>query len=327
MHSVLTIAGVRLNIRSELALVSEGPACYSPFLGAPAQETSFGSTVDVEVLATPCPGNDSPILFEAAGAWSLQSEGEGYRLSFGRSGSGRVRTIAVSDAATTRVRVYLNQDLEPASPPADSILDPVRYPLDQPLLMYHLAGRGGIIVHAAGVVIEGQAVVLPGVSGAGKSTLSRLLLDAGPGESLLSDDRVILRSTPGSPGGKGPETFPAESAATPRAAAAEPLGAFKAWGTPWPGDAQVARNASAPLAALLFLVKAAKTEAVPLAPGEAMRRLMPVVSCPWYDKERGSQVLETCGRVVETVPCYDLRFRPDHSVADLLMSGAWAPAT
>ena len=59
--------------------------------------------------------------------------------------------------------------------------------------MNHLAERGGVIVHAAGAVVQGGALVFLGASGAGKSTLSRMFLEAGLGAALLSDDRVILR--------------------------------------------------------------------------------------------------------------------------------------
>ena len=83
------------------------------------------------------------------------------------------------------------------------------------------------------------------------------------------------------------------------------------------------RNALAPLAAVLFLVKAEANELVPLAAGAAMRRLLPVVSCPWYDAERLPGVLDTCARIVEGIPCYDLRFRPDAEAGAAAHGRSW----
>jgi hypothetical protein len=178
----------------------------------------------------------------------------------------------------------------------------VRAPLDQVLFMNHLALRGGVICHAAATVVDGQALLFPGFSGAGKSTMCRKFVGAGLVDTLLSDDRVILR-VPGS--GEGhPETITAS-------------------GTPWHGDAEIARNESAPLAAMLFLVQAAVDEVLPITPGQAMRRLMPLVSSPWYDPERLPAVLETCGRVVETVPCYELRFTLDGDTVGMLTGTTW----
>ena len=75
---------------------------------------------------------------------------------------------------------------------------------------------------------------------------------------------------------------------------------------------------------MLFLVQSDVDEVVPIAPGKAMRRLMPVVSCPWYDPERLPPVLDTCGRVVETVPCYELHFTRDGDVVGMLTGMTWA---
>jgi len=255
-------------------------------------------------------------------------------LDFFLIGSREPHTVARSDQDTTKVIVHLDERVfrvnantatgDESPVPADAVfLDPVRYPLDQLLLMNHLASRGGVIVHAAGAVIDGRGLVFPGVSGAGKSSLCRVLLEAGWGDSLLSDDRIILRSAANGDSGDGSRTGGARAVAA--ATAPGSVERFDAWGTPWPGDAGIARNACAPLAALLFLVQADADEVVPLAPGAAMRRLMPVASCPWYDGERAGLVLDTCARIIEATPCYDLRFRLDGGVAELLAGRSWEP--
>jgi hypothetical protein len=301
--SDFAIADVRLRIRSHRPLLEPRDSLLPPFSVAESSLLTQSSIIDVQVLPAAYSPSESDAIFRSGSTWDMQLEGDDYRLTFRRGVNGELSTIAFSDAQTERVRIHVRQGAESSEAFIDHILNPVQYPLDQLLFMNHLASRGGVIVHAAGAVVNGQALVFPGVSTAGKSTLSRLFAGAGMGESLLSDDRIILRTITG-----GGDSIPR----------------VDAWGTPWAGDAQIARNACAQLAGLLFLVKADANELLPLAPGAAMRRLMPVVSCPWYDKERGNQVLATCGRIVENIPCYDLRFRPDGDVVKLLTGGSWS---
>ncbi|OFW61945.1 MAG: hypothetical protein A2133_07020 [Actinobacteria bacterium RBG_16_64_13] len=298
---MLTVGNVDVRVHSDLALADFQDPPYLQFMRPRAIQGSRPSALDIEVLATACPANDSQVIFESGGAWKMQPDESGYRLSFRRDGSSRFHTIVCSNRETTRATIYVDQDLEPSQHVLEMPVNPVHYPLDQLLLMNHLATRGGVIAHAAGAVVEGSALVFPGVSGAGKSTLSRLLAGAGLGDSLLSDDRVVLQMATG----EGVEE------------------SCEVWGTPWPGDAGVARNGFAPLGALLFLVKADLNEVIPLTTAAAMRRLMPVVTCPWYDAERVSVVLDTCARVVQGVPCYDLRSRADSGVIPLLTARLW----
>jgi hypothetical protein len=303
--ALLAVADVDLLIDSDLTLLDYAGSPYPPFLARRAEQAACSSTIDVSVLVGPSPPNDSPVFFDSASSWNMQPEGSGYRLSFHIGDGGPVHTVACSDEQTTRVQVYMEQGMAPSDLPPGQYLNPLRYPLDQLLLMNHLATRGGVIVHAAGAVLEGRALVFPGVSGAGKSTISRVFMEAGLGDSLLSDDRVIIRSL--SDGGREPEQL-------------------TVWGTPWPGDARVARNACAPLAAMLFLVKSEENELLPLSSNAALRRLMPMVTCPWYDAQRFPGALETCGWIAQGVPCYDLRFRPDTGLVPLLTDRSWVQA-
>ena len=61
-------------------------------------------------------------------------------------------------------------------------------------LAWRLAGRGGGILHAAGIVIDGRAFVLIGAEGSGKSTFARVATAAGAG--VISDDQVVVARSP-----------------------------------------------------------------------------------------------------------------------------------
>jgi hypothetical protein len=284
----LTIGGVDLVVRSHPGVPTDFDLAHQSFLVEEGNRSVGHTAIDIEVAKGPAPADFSPVVFESGGAWNMQARDEGYRLNFVGEGSGLFHTVACCSADSTRVMVYVDQD--------DARLGPVTYPLDQLLLMNHLASQGGVIVHSAGVVMDGRTLVFAGVSGAGKSTIARLFIQSGLGESLLSDDRLVMRVG-------GDQEARAE---------------ITAWGTPWPGDAGVARNACAPLAAILFLVKSEVDKVVRLSTGEAARSLVRVASCPWYDAGRLPSVLDTCSRVIENTPCYQLHFRAHVDVVGLV---------
>jgi len=62
-------------------------------------------------------------------------------------------------------------------------------------LAWRLASRGGGIVHAAGIVVEGRAFLLIGAEGAGKSTFAHVAASAGL--PVVGDDQVVVLRTGG----------------------------------------------------------------------------------------------------------------------------------
>lgn len=287
---MLSVAGLRLRIGSPGRRVREpDDAVYADFVGP----TGAGpADIDITLVPGAPAAAPGPLVFDTGVAWSLHREPAGFRLAFRSGPDGADDLQLVCDEGFDRVTAFVDE----VAPEVRSIPSPLRYPVDQLVLLHHLALRGGVIVHAAGVVLEGRAYALCGVSGAGKTTVARAFIAAGLGERLLSDDRLIVRRSP--------------------------EGGYLAWGTPWPGDARVARNAGAPLAALVFLAQepaaGATCRLVPLAADEALQRLLPVVSCPWYDERRAGEVLDTCGALVMGHPCLELRSGLDAPLVDAL---------
>ena len=168
---------------------------------------------------------------------------------------------------------------------------PFHYPLDQVLTMY-LLGDSGFVVHAAGLAFEGRGVAFPGISGAGKSTIARLLAGR-PGWLPLSDDRVILGRA-----GDGPVLH----------------------GSPWPGEGKVAENRSVPARLFLFLEKGSDNRVTPITPAQALARLFPVVSMPWFDRELLPGRMAGCEALAESVPAAVLEFRPEAGAAEAVES-------
>jgi len=299
------IAEIAAEVHSgEYDIGEPSDGCYSEFV----KPSSRGcAAIDVEVAGWLSDRPRGPLLFDTDQSWAIHAEPGGYSIVFRLAGSGAEYLQARADDLTTRVSVFV--DAKPyAAGAAPRTLDPGSrvvlptpycYPLDQILLMHHLAERGSVIVHAAGVVAADGCLLVCGASGAGKTTLAREFMAAGAPGAILSDDRIIVREI----GAVG----------------------FVAWGTPWPGEAGIARNECAPLDALLFLsredepgVSPGATSLSPLDVDGALRRLLPVVSCPWYDERRATAVLSTCERLVTGLPSYELRFRPGGDVVACL---------
>ncbi|WP_417912250.1 hypothetical protein [Candidatus Electronema sp. TJ] len=131
-------------------------------------------------------------------------------------------------------------------------------------------------------------MVFSGPSGAGKSTLS-LLLEQSPSNRLFSDERVIVRSL---------------------------NDGWRVWGSPWHGTGNIARNENAPLSAIVFLRQAATSAVTELNPSAGLRRLLQVVSIPWYSKEWTSKGLAVCESLIQAVPMFELAFRPDQTATE-----------
>lgn len=184
------------------------------------------------------------------------------------------------------------QNIEVWTEPAGTDgLPPWSQPVDRILSIGVLAQHEAAIVHSCGWICQGRAILFPGVSGAGKSTICRQLMASGRGR-VVSDDRVVVRN--------GPE-------------------GFRAWGTPWPGDARQALNESAPLSALCFLEKTPEHRLRPIRPAEAFRRLLQTAGIPWFAPELRDRVLPLLEQLVSAVPAFCLGFRPAPDIVDCLL--------
>jgi hypothetical protein len=179
------------------------------------------------------------------------------------------------------------------------IINPVRYPLDQLLIMYILSRHQGAVIHAAGIEINGAGFIFPGPSGAGKSTLCRQFILANPENSVVfSDDRVVVRKSPGV------------------------HSTFQAFGTPWAGELGIARSQGMHLNAIFFLRHGTGNKIKQLNPRQALDSLLKVTSIPWYDREVMPEVLLFCESLITHVPLFELHFTPGLEVVRFLETRA-----
>jgi hypothetical protein len=290
--SAIDIARVTLLIRSHCPLIVDH--------SAPAYQTFFRKShdgpPDVEAWVIPAEEGaplppEPKILFDSGKSWMMCADADDYLIIF-NSGGARAEPLwrARMSRDCSRVTVYCGKELLREKSGVTRVVNPVSYPLDQILIMYALARRRGAILHAAGILVNGNGFIFPGRSGTGKSTISQQCTGY-PGISILSDDRVVVR---------------------------ECDDALRVFGTPWPGDAGIALNAHAPLRAMFFIRHGDATAIRGIGAAQALELLLPAASVPWYDRETLQPILTFLEDLVNRVPAYELRFKPNAEVVDVL---------
>lgn len=145
--------------------------------------------------------------------------------------------------------------------------------------------QGGVLLHAAGVALGEQGVVVVGPSGAGKSTFTRLCRQA-LGADVLSDEVIALY----------------------------PDGTVE--GSPFCSDLDLpSSRARARLAALLLLRQGPEERLDEVAPREAMSALLGQVFRPLPGEAAPGEVLERLARRVEATRVRRFTFRKDEAAA------------
>lgn len=140
-----------------------------------------------------------------------------------------------------------------------------------------------LLLHAAGVIREGQGYVFFGPSGAGKTTTSRISAES---SDVVSDDIVVIRLSHGEATLHG-VPFRGNLAEAPRA------------------------NQSAPLKALFRIRQDTEHFIRPLSRVTAVADL--VASSPFIVRElsMSDKLVDVCDRVVTTLPVLALHFKRD----------------
>lgn len=285
--TALSIGGVPFLLEAGgLAILQEESEPYRSFL-LPPPEAEPPDAVHVHLEVAARPSFEGDVLFSSEATWAVHAAGEERAVVFRGPASTEALWVARFRPGGREVSVLCAPKLVEDGPAGPALKSPFRYPLDQILTMYLLAGRG-FVVHAAGFDYRGHGVAFPGVSGAGKTTIARLI-GSRPDWTGLSDDRVAVRVD-----GEAPALY----------------------GTPWPGEGRVAVNGVAPMRGLLFLEKGPENVVRAAGAAEGLSRLLQVVSIPWFDRAILPRALAACEEAVLRVPAAVLAFRPDDGAAE-----------
>ena len=171
------------------------------------------------------------------------------------------------------------------------------FPTDQILLAPLLADRHGLILHSAGMVIDGQGFLFIGHSGAGKSTTVTMLKDEG---EILCDDRIIVRKE---------------------------NNRFRIYGTWSHGTVPIVSPSSAPLRAILLIEKSVENRLVPIIDrGEIALELSKFAVKSIGTVDWWNSTFSLIEQIAREVPVYRLKLDKSGKVKSLIQDLAVSSA-
>ena len=283
----LSVGGITLRVVSDDRRLATRPGgSLEPF-----SADQNGADVDIRARWTDTPTEcTGALLFDSGGAWQLRRSESEFLFTFRSSiGGPEPYKVARFNQTFTVGDVQLYQPHFERHPSAAPY--PLQYPLDELLMVHVLAQGKGVEIHGCGLLdSSGRAYVFAGQSGAGKSTLARLLVEH-PGVTLLSDERVVLRTD---------------------------RDRIVVYGTPWQGDAHFASPLSGELTAVFFLNKDATHRVAPIGGSRAAARLFSCSFLPFHSADAVDRTITAVEHVTRNTGCYDLWFAPDPSIIEAL---------
>ncbi len=290
MHLIrFAVADILLEVRSSVSAATLGiEERFRPFLSGAAESDEKVVIHWREGDPTDLP--DARLIYEPGDQWRMYAGLDGRlfhaRITYAPAEDGSA-TEALLSANATWNEVWLTERPHGAS--WSSLLT---LGAGELIVRTRILFARGIVFHAAGIEDGGRGVVFVGHSGAGKSTMAALWSDVA-GTRPMNDDRVAVRLKDG---------------------------AVTAYGLPWGGAAGIASNVRAPLSAIFVLEQSSENEVVALPKISSIPLLLARSYLPYWDEGLMRRALEVVEELVERVPAYRLRWRPEPSVVPLVRS-------
>ena len=166
-------------------------------------------------------------------------------------------------------------------------IDPLFHPLGSLLLVYLAHFSGGMLIHASGIKDNDQGYLFTGLSGIGKSTMSRLWKDKGA--TVINDDRLWIHQLNGK---------------------------WHIFNTPMIFYAQ--KPLMSPLSKAFLLRQSPNNECNQITGIQSAMRFMSNCIQHFYNKEMTTAHLDRIVDLTSKVPLYDLGFKPDTEIVDLI---------
>jgi hypothetical protein len=149
--------------------------------------------------------------------------------------------------------------------------------------------NGGLLLHSAGVIRDGQGFLFPGVSGTGKSTIASLVTSR---EIVLSDELIMVTNTDGD---------------------------YQVHSTPFHGTNEAPEeNRHAPLKAAFLPVKDTQSYVAEAKPRRALAKLLGSILFFGQESASTQRLMDIGADLVAQVPFYEMHFRRDNSFWDCI---------
>lgn len=138
----------------------------------------------------------------------------------------------------------------------------------------------GLFIHASSIDYSNQGVLFSAPSGTGKSTHTSLWTQLYQNQTrIINDDSPIIRLIDGIP---------------------------YLFGAPWCGSSYKGINDSVPLSAMVAIERGETNTIRKLESAEALRKLLPRVFIPYFDRNLAGMAISTFEKVLYKVPSYNL---------------------
>jgi len=167
------------------------------------------------------------------------------------------------------------------------LFDPFFLPLGPILLNYLVHHAGGVMLHSSGVKDNENGYVFTAVSGTGKSTMAGLWQKTGA--QIINDDRLVL--IPGNDG-------------------------VMMTNTPMPYYQDVYKES--PVTAIFLIKQSPENYLKPLPGAAGVAGLMSNCIQFLYNKKMVQKHLEALTAIAEKSPIYELGFKPDTEITDII---------
>ncbi|MGX9728776.1 MAG: hypothetical protein ACTFAK_16130 [Candidatus Electronema sp. VV] len=292
LHNILIrIAGIQIKLTSPLSIAELGiEERLGPFFAADADERplAYVALRWQESELPPVPRGE--LIYNPGSIWTMHREGtDWYAALTYQSEKRTAQPQAVLCANPNWDNLTLTEHR--SGPQWQSLLN---IGAGELILRTAILFSGGLVFHASGLDDNGKGIVFIGHSGAGKSTQLELWNDE-PGVIAMNDDRIAVRAEENGP---------------------------MCYGTPWGGSSDIARNHAAPLAALILLEQAPENAIEPLTPAAAAPLLAARAFLPYWDQSLMRRALDNLTAILQQVPVFRLRCRPEREVIPLVRSVA-----
>jgi len=152
-----------------------------------------------------------------------------------------------------------------------------------------LLRKGGMLLHASGIVRKGYAWVFFGPSESGKTTITKLC----PSDPILSDEIVAIRKNA--------------------------KGQYLAYSTPFSGKWKSGKHLPPALLAALFSpVKSTYLSLEKIAPSDVVKLILPQVILPSEIQDLPQRALDNIVDIVDKIQCFSLNFKLGYPIGELI---------
>lgn len=249
-------------------------------------QTNNEPGVILQVLCGQMPAiSDTELVFDSRVTWQMLKRGQDWLV---RVGMEELFQVGVFSPDFHHGKVYVARN----EGDPDRFNFPLDYPMGEVIMMHLLPGYNGVMMHAAGVIYNGEGYLFTGHGGVGKSTTARLW-QATPGALVVNDDKVILRCIDGE---------------------------WRMFGTPWHGEGGMAEPLSAPLKRIFILKQAKENRLDPIPMVQAAAMLLARAFVPLWDAGRMDSAIQFMGDLLQVIPCEQYGFLPDTSAVEFIQS-------